>query len=482
MKKLDRFVLKSFLGPLAAVFFIVLFILVLQFLWLYIDDLVGKGLGLGVILEFLGWGSCTILPMAMPLATLIASLMTMGNLGERYELLSMKSAGISLQRILAPLIVTSILISIGAFFISNNLIPVAYNNIYTLRYDIGKTKNEIKIPTGTFYNGIDGYIIRVGDRNKKNEMMYDVMVYNHTSNKGNVSLAVADSASIARTKDKSALIFKLYSGISYDEDNTINYKDTSFALQQVNFSEQEVVIPLENYAFSKTDSDRYSNEIMSRNLSQLTADNDSLTKLYDKVYDSQKKKVIYDINMEFASQLDTSRHKKYTKNAELDTIYKNKTLEQQLRAVESAISSTNSSISNMESFDRESMQYTYKLRRIRIESFRKFTLSLACLIFFFIGAPIGAIIRKGGFGTPIIISALIFVLYWVVDISGKKLARDGIVDPFTGAFLSSYILIPLAIYLTYHAIRETSLFDLDGFMLSIKKSFKKLGRINHERK
>ena len=482
MKKLDRFVLKSFLGPLAAVFFIVLFILVLQFLWLYIDDLVGKGLSLGVILEFLGWGSCTILPMAMPLATLIASLMTMGNLGERYELLSMKSAGISLQRILAPLIVTSILISIGAFFISNNLIPVAYNNIYTLRYDIGKTKNEIKIPTGTFYNGIDGYIIRVGDRNKKNEMMYDVMVYNHTSNKGNVSLAVADSASIARTKDKSALIFTLYSGISYDEDNKISYKDTSFVLQQVNFSEQEVVIPLENYAFSKTDSDRYSNEIMSRNLSQLTADNDSLTKLYDKVYDSQKKKVIYDMNMDFASQLDTSQHKEYTRNAELDTIYKNKTLEQQLKAVEAAISSTNSSISNMESFDRESMQYTYKLRRIRIESFRKFTLSLACLIFFFIGAPIGAIIRKGGFGTPIIISALIFVLYWVVDISGKKLARDGIVDPFTGAFLSSYILIPLAIYLTYHAIRETSLFDLDGFMLSIKKSFKKIVRINHERK
>ena len=221
---------------------------------------------------------------------------------------------------------------------------------------------------------------------------------------------------------------------------------------------------------------------MSKNLSQLTTDNDSLSILYDQMYTSQKKKVIYDMNMDFASQLDTAKNKKYVKNAELDTIYKNKTLEKELKAVNYAISSTNSSISNMESFDRESMQYTYKLRRIRIESFRKFTLSLACLIFFFIGAPIGAIIRKGGFGTPIIISALIFVLYWVVDISGKKLARDGVVNPFTGAFLSSYILIPLGIFLTYHAIRETSLFDFDGFILSIKKSFKKIGDINHGRK
>ncbi len=212
MKKLDQFILKSFIGPFFAILLVVIFILMMQFLWLYIDELVGKGLSLKVILEFLGWGSATLIPLSLPLATLLASMMTLGTLGENNELLAIKAAGISLRRVLVPLVGASVVISIGAFFASNDLIPVAYNKIFTLRDDIGRTKEEIKIPTGTFYDGIDGYILRVDERNDETGMMYGVMVYNHTGNKGNTSLTLADSAMMKMSEDKSALTFTLYSG------------------------------------------------------------------------------------------------------------------------------------------------------------------------------------------------------------------------------------------------------------------------------
>ena len=305
MKKLDLFLLKSFLGPFVMTFFITVFILVMQFLWLYIDELVGKGLSFWVIMEFLGWGSATILPLAMPLATLLASIMTFGNLGENNELLAMKAAGISLQRIFLPLIFVAFAISVAAFFVSNNLIPLAYKKIYVLQYDIAKTKDEIKIPTGTFYNGIDGYSIRVNSRNKETDMMYGVMVYNHTKNKGNISVAVADSGLIRSTPDKKALIFTLYHGVSYEEDNTRQYRDTTYRLQQIEFEMQEVVIQLENYAFQKSDDERYGNEIMARNLDQLRQDRDSLGALYDQSLVSQRGKMAYGISLNTPRQLDT---------------------------------------------------------------------------------------------------------------------------------------------------------------------------------
>lgn len=473
MKKLDQFILKSFLGPFIMIFLIVVFILVMQFLWLYIDELVGKGLSFWVILEFMWWGSCTILPLALPLATLIASIMTLGNMGESNELLAMKAAGISLQRILYPLIYTSIFISIGAFFISNNLIPISYNKIYTLQYDIGKTKEEIKIPTGTFYNGIDGYTLRIGDRNKETDMMYDVMVYNHTGNKGNVSLAVADSGSIKATPDKSALIFTLYQGISYEETNTWKYKDTSFVLQKIEFDRQEMIIPLENYAFQKSDEDRYGNEIMAKNLSSLQKDRDSLGTIYEGVFSSQQNKMLYGAAMDYARQMDTSVRHIYRNKFVPDSVMKWETLTNELKDINEAIAEIAIPISTLESFDRETMQYRSSLRRIDLESFRKFTLSFACLVFFFIGAPLGAIIRKGGLGTPVIVSALFFVLYWVVDISGKKLARDGAITPALGAFISTLVLLPMGVFLTWKATKESSLFNLDTYTKAVSTFIKK---------
>ena len=225
MKKLDKFILKSFVMPFIAILLIVIFILMMQFLWLYIDELVGKGLSMKVILEFMMWGACTLLPLSLPLATLLSSMMTLGNFAESNELLAMKAAGISLSRILLPIGIVCFAISVSAFFIADDLIPVAYNQIYTLRDDIGRTKEEIKIPTGTFYDGIEGYILRVEDRDDKTGMMHNVMVYNHTGHKGNTSVTVADSARMTMSKDKSYLIFSLYSGSNFEENNTKKYRD-----------------------------------------------------------------------------------------------------------------------------------------------------------------------------------------------------------------------------------------------------------------
>ena len=473
MKKLDLFILKSFFGPFVMTFFITVFILVMQFLWLYIDELVGKGLSFWVIMEFLGWGSATILPLSMPLATLLASIMTFGNLGENNELLAMKAAGISLQRIFLPLIFVAFAISVAAFFVSNNLIPLAYNKIYTLQYDIARTKDEIKIPTGTFYNGIDGYSIRVDSRNKDTDMMYGVMVYNHTRNKGNVSVAVADSGLFRSTPDKKAMVFTLYNGVSYEEENSRKYRDTTYQLRQIEFDMQEIVIPLENYAFQKSDEERYGNDIMARNLQELRHDRDSLGALYDETVVQQRKGLGYSIALNTPRQLDTSVNKGYREDFPLDTLVW-ASAQDELDALEGAKRSVQKALQTVQSYDREALQYTFYLRRIDLESLRKFTLSFACFIFFFIGAPLGAIIRKGGLGTPVIVSALFFVLYWVVDTSGRKLARDGAISPELGAFISSAVLLPIGIFLTWKSTKDSSMFNMDTYLIPIKKFFAKL--------
>ncbi|MFA6712546.1 MAG: methionyl-tRNA formyltransferase [Bacteroidales bacterium] len=477
MKKLDRYLIFSFFGPFILTFIIVIFILVMQFLWLYIDELVGKGLGIFVILEFMGWASITLIPMALPLATLLASIMTLGGLGENNELLAMKSAGISLQRILVPLIGISAVICVGAFYISNDLIPIAYNKIYTLKDDIGKTKEEIKIPEGIFYDGIDGYILRVGKNNENTGMMYDMMVYDHTSNMGNTNITLADSGYIQHTPDKNHLIFKLYNGCSYNETNKISYRDTTLKMQKIKFNEQELILSLKNYAFSRSDDGRFEDEVMSKNLKSLRKDKDSLFILYKSQYEIQCNRMAYGIGLDYLYQLDTVKNKKVKRPFNLDSLYANKSKGNELENAREALNKIQVPITMLESFERESFKYVDLLRKIDIESNRKFTLSLACLIFFFIGAPLGAIIRKGGLGTPVIISIFFFVIYWVVDISGKKLARDGSLSPFIGTFISTAVLIPIGAFLTWKSTKDSSLFSIESYTLFFKGQWKKVKKL-----
>jgi lipopolysaccharide export system permease protein len=446
----------------------------MQFLWLYIDELVGKGLSLGVILEFLGWGSATLFPLALPLATLLASIMTMGSFGENNELLAMKAAGIPLLRILAPLMVLSLFISVAAFFASNNLIPVAYEKIYTLRDDIGKTKEEIKIPTGIFYNGIDGYTLRVVSRDE-NDMMHNVMVYDHSKGNGNVSLTVADSGIINMSTDKSSLTFTLFNGTNYEEDNTLTSKDSTYSLQKVNFEMQQVVIPLKNYAFKKSDNSKYGNETMTKGLAQLRVDRDSLTVRHQKNLKTQTRKTIFTDALKYAYQMDTSNrtNEKYATPICPDSLFQWKDLDQESTAYKQAITHIHQQITDMKYVPQDIQAVAYPLRRTILESFRKFTLSIACIIFFFIGAPLGAIIRKGGLGTPVIVSMFFFVIYWVVDISGKKLANDGAITPFIGAFISTFVLFPMGAFLTWKSTKDSALFNADSYKAFFVKLFSK---------
>ena len=434
MKKLDQFILKSFIGPFIAILLVVVFILMMQFLWLYIDELVGKGLSFKVILEFLGWGSATLLPLSLPLATLLASMMTLGTLGENNELLAIKAAGISLQRILIPLGAACAVISVGAFFISDDLIPVAYNKIYQLREDIGKTKEEIKIPTGTFYNGIEGYILRVDERNDESGMMHGVMVYNHTKNKGNTSLTLADSAMMKMSKDKSYLSFILFDGSNYEETNIKKYKDTTLQLQKIDFHRQELIIPLENYAFQKSDSSRFNDQVKSMDLDQLRYSQDSIGVLNAEGKMNNIRSLNNSRTLRYNSQLDTTSKVVRKTPLEREDIREWKKIDDEISSIEKARQNADELEMALNAYSRERYFHTHTLRLIDIEIFKKFALSIACFIFFFIGAPLGAIIRKGGLGVSAIISVLFFVAYWVIDISGTKLAKDGAIGPFHGVF------------------------------------------------
>lgn len=473
LKKLDRYLILSFIGPFITILFVVIFVLLLQFLWVYIDELVGKGLGFGVIFEFLMCGATIMMPLSLPLASVLASVMTMGAFAENSELTAIKASGVSLSRVMLPLIIVSFFISVGAFFIANNLVPIAYNKTYTMREDILKTKNEIKIPTKTFYDGIEGYILRVERNDKKTGMMHGVMVYNHTAGKGNTSLAIADSAKISMAKDKKSLSFTMYHGINYEETNKTSYRDTTRELQRTSFSRQEMIIPLEHYSFEKSKTGKYSDQAKSMSLGDLIEDQDSIFTALSQTRASQLTQLRSDINFAYGKQLDSAFMADHRHIFD-ESMLKSATVEEEIRYHEQAVNKLNSHISTLSSFERDVAYPDIMLKMIDLEIYKKFALALVCFILFFIGAPLGALIRKGGLGIPAITAVLFFVLYYIVDIISSKLARDGAVDPLSGAFIASYVLLPIGAYLTYKAINDEDIFGNDNmkaFFRNIKLFF-----------
>ena len=473
MKKLDLYLIKKFTGPFVVVFLVVVFALSMQFVMTYLGELIGKGLGVGVIMEFMGWASCTLFPNAIPLATLLASIMTLGGLGERNELLAMKAAGISLTRILMPLMLVSVLISVGAFFTANKLVPVAFNKIYTLREDISRTHDEIKIPTGTFYDGIAGYNLRVESRDKATGIMHGLIVYDHTANNGNTAMTVADSGRIEITPDKRNLIFNLYNGCSYTETNVLAYRDTTLTLNRLRFDEQQLIIALDNYQFTRSESDRFGDEVKSRSLDGLRSDRDSVGRELDTLMMRQRPRFRSSIGLNFLYQLDSARIAQgFNGPLDLDSLKLTLTPKQHQTAYNSALSKATMGEEQIKNLGRESKHYLDHIRKIDIEAILKFTLSLSCLIFFFVGAPLGAIIRKGGLGTPVIISILFYLVYYIIDIIGRKLAKNGTLTPLEGTIISTLILIPIAVLLTRKSTQDSSLFNLDSY----KEFFRHIGR------
>ena len=478
MKKLDQFIVKSFLGPFLAILAIVTFILVMQFLWVYIDELVGKGLEFKVILEFLMWGSGTVLPLAIPLATLLSAMMTLGDMGEKFELTAMKASGISLARVLVPMSIIACIISVVAFYVGDRLVPYSINQIYTMRDDIGRTKSEIKIPTGTFYDGIEGYILRVERRDKKTGMMYNIQVYDHTQNKGNTRLTVADSGIIRMSKAKDYLTFQLFDGINYQEENRRRYRDTSLALQRIKFHSQEMVIQLENYAFHQSDSARYGEQVRSMNLKSLRHGQDSLQNLVHKGTLKHVNEFTTQAYIGYRNQLDTSWRKmeeRVRMDGPKDSKWRNRN--EKKRGLETAATNARQYESLSRGQTMEAYEYTHLIYRTDVEIWKKYAQALACLLLFFIGAPVGAILKKGGLGAPAVISMLFFVLYWVIDITGERLANNGATTAFVGKFISAFVLAPIGAWLTYKAVKDASLFNLDGGKIWYRKIKSKFFRM-----
>jgi len=468
LRTLDRYTIKSYLGPMVLTFCIVLFVLLLQFIWLYIDELIGKGLSLGVVFEFFFWGMAQFVPLALPLSTMLASIMTMGGLGENNELLAMKAAGIPLQRILRPLMVLALVISIGAFFVANDLIPYANLQIKTILYDIKQKREEVKIPSGVFYDGIENIILYVEEQGENNGLMQGIMFYDHRAKKGNTNVTIAESGYIRLTENKQHAIFTLYNGITYEDGERKSRADTIYPFQRRKFDEQVVLVPLEGYDFKRSDGSRYKDMAETMNIRDLSYFEDSLSTNLSNNRTRFKSEFLEGDYMPRTFELDSIGRKEFVYTLALDSLYGTMSMGKQLESIRGAKRSIERSSAQLSNFVAQQEQNDYQRRRMELEMHRKFSLAFACLVFFFIGAPLGAIIRKGGLGTPTVVSIFFFVIYWVIDLAGKKLARDGAWDPAFGAWISSIVLLPIGIFLTYKATKDSSLFNVDKYIPMLK--------------
>jgi lipopolysaccharide export system permease protein len=483
LKRLHLLVLKSFLGPFLLTFFIVIFVLVMQFLFKYINDLIGKGLELKVIAQFMLYLSTSLVPLALPLALLMAALMTFGNLGEFNELTALKSSGISLQKIMMPLIILTMGISIGAFFFSNYVLPVANLKMRSLLYDIQRKKPEFQILEGVFYNGIDGYSIRIGDRNHKSGMLYDIRIYDHTQRHGNTYVTYADSGTMKLTGDERYLLITLYSGRSYEEldPEKQNRRDYSFPQRRDKFQEQIMTIEMKGFELTKTDESLFRGNYNMMSLQQLKHFEDSINDDINEINKGLNLTLMKSTYSEYRrartrrpnNPEDTAGVKYITLNA--DSFFRTLPNNQKLYITGQAITQVRSSLNYVSTTYVNTDSKIRRLRRYQIEIQRKFTLSFACFIFFFIGAPLGAIIRRGGLGMPTVISVLFFLVYYVISLSGEKFVRESMVTPFQGMWVSAAILFPIGIFLTYKAATDAAIMSMEtytNFIRKIKRYFR----------
>lgn len=471
MKKLYIFILKSYIGPLILTFFIALFILVMQFLWKYVDDLVGKGLEWHIIVRLLLYASSTFVPLALPLAILLSSIMTFGNLGENYELVAMKAAGISLRKIMMPLVMLSIVISITAFLFSNYVLPIANLKFHSLLYDVRQKKLALNIKEGIFYNGIEGFTIRIGNKDQDKNIIRDVMIYNHSKRRGNIQVTTAEWGKMELAPDKSTLIFTLFDGYTYEE--ILDRKDykVSRPFQRTKFREQVKRFSGLDFGMSRTDETLFRNNYQMMNINQLENSKDSLSD--ELIIRKERFRKSIDDKYAFYYQVDTLLGQIDT--AVIDTAIIDTTLifadadkGIKLAAIDNALQSARSIKNSIGNSKDDFERRQERIRKHNIEWHRKFTLSIACLILFFIGAPLGAIIRKGGLGMPVVVSIFLFVIFHIISITGEKYARAGLLEPYMAMWMASAVLLPLGIFLTYKATTDSPLLDSDSW----KKLFK----------
>ncbi|MES2004388.1 MAG: LptF/LptG family permease [Bacteroidota bacterium] len=464
IKKLDILILRSFIGPFFAALFISIFVLTMQFFWLYIDDIVGKGLDTFTIFKLVGLVTMFGVPMALPLALLFSSIMTFGNLGESFELVAIKAAGIPLLRFMRPLTITAIIISGFAFLFANNINPYVQLKLSTLKYDIIVSKPAFDIKEGIFYDKIDGYVIKLGKKEKNDSIIHNVVIFEKSSALQDHML-MAESGVMRITKDKRFLEFILQNGWRYEEKGQRGTTNTEFT--RMGFKEYKKVFDLKSFQMNKSgDSAFYDPKMLS--IRQLNNAIDSLSNT-DSFYMKRSEKEVSPY-LRFSHYIDTG----WVRN---DTVPLRKITTRAALVPDSLSQRINDAVINQIQSIRGNMgvlatdyQENYKkLLLHEIEWHRKLTLSAACLVLFLIGAPLGSIIRKGGLGTPLVFAIIFFVTFHLFNTFGEKFVKSEQTSPLMGMWLSTFILIPIGIFLTYKAMRDSQLFNQEFYYRSFKQ-------------
>lgn len=471
IKRLYIFILKTFLPLLLMTFAICLFIVLMQFIWQYVKDFVGKGLEMSVLAEMFFYAAVTMIPLALPLAILLASLMTFGNLSEKFELLAIKASGVSLIKIMRPLIVVILFIAVGAFFFQNNVLPNVQVKMWSLLYSMKQKSPALDIPEGVFYNQIEGYNIYVKKKDSRRNMMYDITIYDVSKTSENARVIVADSGSIKFTDDNKFLFLTLESGESFENLKSQEAATNSVPYRREVFARKEILIPFDAN-FNRIDETSMSNKYIGKNISELQYAIDSMLVIVDSIGDKVGKELkdnsYYKI-IDRSSKAASLTQKKSLKNFNIDDAYAIAPIQQRENWTNKALSKARTIKQEFEFRSFKTSEQKKLIRRHEIEMHKKFTLSFACIIFFFIGAPLGAIIGRGGLGIPIVVSVVLFIFYYVIDNAAYKLARDGIWEVWQGLWLSSAVLLPMGIFFTYKAVNDSAVFNKDAYKNFIKK-------------
>ncbi len=494
IKRLHWLVIKSFIPPFIATFIVAIFVLILQFLWLYVDDLVGKGLAAWVIIKLLFYASIQVVPLAMPISVMLSSMMTFGNMGENYELTAIKSAGISLVRVYTPLIVISAIIGIITFYFSDKVVPAANLKLQTMLFDIRQRHPALNFEEGIFNYDIEGYVIRIDKKNPNNDMMYNFIIYDHKNALRNNRLITADSGTLRVTKDFKYLIADLYNGRQYEEqkEEETEFAKRHFPHTEDKFSHYRVIIKLEGFDLKETDERLFKSNYQMLSARQLRHKIDSLKMAYNrrkKFYENVLlNNYMFVRAIKLYSRKDTFNYynelkiwrqippKKLPIVVNTDSLYNSMDISSRQEAITRALNFANRIVSQIKMARIDLKSKRIWIAKHEIAYYRKFTFSIACLIFFFIGAPIGSIIRKGGFGFPAIASVLIFLLYYVISISSENLILQGGLNAEFGMWLATIIFIPISGYLMYKVSTDKVITNIDYYIAQVSDFLKKIGK------
>lgn len=474
IKKLDIFIAKQFLLLFAGTFFICLFVLMMQFLWRYVDDLIGKGLTMDVLGQFFWYMALMMIPQALPLAILLSSLITFGNLGESSELTAIKASGISLMQSFRSLIVITVLIMCTSFVFQNNIGPHANMKLAQLLISMKQKSPELEIPEGVFYDGIPNSNIYVQKKNIKTGKLYGIMIYRMTESYEDAAIILADSGMLQSTAEKKHLVLSLWSGEWFENMRESDLGGSAAVpYRRETFTDKKVILDFDGN-FSLMDAAALSNNAAGKSLSQIRFDIDSLNETYDSIgnaFWNDTKRVCFP--MMGISKHDSVSQTRLVQSGkiDIDKLYKKMPLEKQQLAMSTALSNVQRETSDLDFKAMMTQDNERILRNHELEAQNKFTLALQCLIFFFIGAPLGAIIRKGGLGMPIIVSVLVFIIYYILDNSGYRMSRQGSWPIWVGHLLAPAVMIPLAVFVTYKAMNDSMVFNADAWRRFFTKAF-----------